>query len=345
MQRSKSGRGRWPRGFTLIELLVVIAIIALLIGILLPALGEARKAAKLVICHANLQQFGVAGNSYSADFQDRIWGFTWRASQGAHPSAATPYTRSPSGEDVLAAAKQAQDILQRRADRLDIDRISGWIPHVYYSHLVIQDYLAARLPEPMVVCPEDFDRLNWQVDPQELFDKGFWLPRQANPDDRAKRWPYSGSYQTPPASYDVASEARDRISQGFAHWNYRIPANPRLGDARMANVTFPGNKVWLHDAEQRHFTKLKLWMGEAQARQPLLTFDGSVSTVLTADTNDGWHPNAPTSKSPMWVNYDPRGWEAPVYGDTSRFPGYYRWCRGGLQGVDFGASEVDTGQL
>ncbi|MCC6676159.1 MAG: prepilin-type N-terminal cleavage/methylation domain-containing protein [Phycisphaerales bacterium] len=53
------------RGFTLIELLVVIAIIALLISILLPAIGRARKSAWLAISMSNLRQIGVAGNSYS----------------------------------------------------------------------------------------------------------------------------------------------------------------------------------------------------------------------------------------------------------------------------------------
>src|SRR5947208_3151030 len=64
-----------PRAFTLVELLVVIGIIAVLISVLLPALGKARQSANLIDCQARLQQMGQAMSIYTAGSKGLLpWG-------------------------------------------------------------------------------------------------------------------------------------------------------------------------------------------------------------------------------------------------------------------------------
>jgi len=80
-------RPRIPRrGFSLIELLVVIAIIAILIGLIMPMLSGARRAAKSVQCKSNLRQLGQALLLYAGD--NRGWYFP----VGIHETTGLPYS-------------------------------------------------------------------------------------------------------------------------------------------------------------------------------------------------------------------------------------------------------------
>ncbi len=76
------------RGFTLIELLVVISIIALLIGILLPALSSARVAARTVACASNVRQLAIGGHAYAVDNRDPL-PFQWAGQSSSGPESSS----------------------------------------------------------------------------------------------------------------------------------------------------------------------------------------------------------------------------------------------------------------
>jgi prepilin-type N-terminal cleavage/methylation domain-containing protein len=359
MMRSIEPLAQRRRAFTLIELLVVIAIIALLIGILLPALGEARKTAKMVLDMNNQKQLGTGTNSYATDYQDKNPTFSWGPDQPENPFGAA-------GSFLQAAADQAIWIINERGGR-DLSRITGWIPHVLYSHLPLQDYLASRLPEKLVVSPADLHRNRWQD--WRGYEAWEYVPNPAGKasgkmsnDD--KRWPYSSSYRAVVALYDKGQSRNikaasgtyvsRRLRWGSSHRLYSVPGAADLGATNASEVAFPSGKVLMFDDVARYFSKNPMFYGYEDARLATLMFDASVNVRPNIDANIGWDPTSPKTNGEDvdWFMYaiglrPAEQWEPfPRNGELTdeNVRGYYQWTRGGLRGIDFGGSEIDTGQ-
>ncbi|MBL4698128.1 MAG: prepilin-type N-terminal cleavage/methylation domain-containing protein [Phycisphaerales bacterium] len=349
---------RRKNAFTLIELLVVIAIIALLIGILLPALGQAQRSAKNVLSQANQRSLNTGAANYAADNKDRIFSYSWRAGEFYLMPNGKLKSR---GSDQEAASLQNQEILQRVTGRINgmtkFRNFGARLAHRRYSHLVLLDFLTDVQPEPTAASPFDRNLINWQEEPLEYLESGNTLPYGSDLGDGngyeaegdwgsqavMQRWPFAATYQMVPAAWNsdgIAGAPTYNPVADTPHLFAGAPGIP-LGRRKFTQVAHTSGKVMMFEEFDRFSDKRGLYFAYPEAKPNLAFFDGSVRSELTADSNAGWQPSNPGTE---WLQYYQPLHTFPLpkggLGDRSLYCQRYRWTRHGLQGIDFGGSDI-----
>lgn len=362
-------RRQKDRGFTLIELLVVIAIIALLIGILLPALGKARVSARKAVTMANLRSVGQTAQGYGADYDNLIPTFQYEP--GTLPqhsrqnrdlalqvAALTPTTQTNWNR---AAALQQMMYFRDAFPRGDWpdQEISGHTPFPLYSHLVANVHAEIPLPSAHNVSPGDVVRQAWLDEPNDFLDAelaGTGGHTFAPPDaggNGAFRWLFSSSFTITSAALSNDAGLANSAHQVNAKWQsnrwYTAGRFGNQGQRRFEDVRSASNKVFYYAPYDRFSGTETTYIGFDNANVPILTFDGGAQFIDAKEMNKGWHSNAPDFGN--WENVSHQFNADPVF-DTSNTPTTRQLpfrcenTRWGLQGVDFGGEpivDVDRG--
>ena len=336
---SRTGRSVGHRAFTLIDCLISVGAVALLVAIAVTGLDRARRSASIAACTARLGALGQGNAAFALSNNNLMAGLTWQI--GGNNSQYPDLNAQQNTSATNAHAAQAVDILRRRG-RPDIPVISNWVPDIGYWSLALVDFQDRPLSDAFNLCPSHDNLNKWRRWPQ-AFDQGVFGVAQPSPSALNKRWPYSSSYTLTGAAFDVNQSiltpvaASARISTSTSHNLYSLPGNANVGPSLMSLVAFPSQKVHVFDSHQRHFPGRHLYYAYADAQQPILFFDGSVSVRRSGDSRTPWAPNQPTSTFPLTFQYQPAAWEPPTQsGQASQsVVDRYRWTRDGLLGWDF----------
>lgn len=325
---------RRVRAFTMLELVVLLCVLGMVAALLVLGASESRRQGGLGQSLANIKRLGASSFSYAGDHQNLTATFWWSQTEGHSEFSDLEQQRLEGG--IASASAQAIDIVRRLHDE-SVPRVDGWVPFIFYSPLVLIEYLGERLPSPWLVSPGEKAALGWQDDVD--------LPNNHT------RWRYYSSYELSTGMFEDEGEFDGtyqdrRLRQSATHTTWTVPHNPLLGRRSAEDFRFPSEKVYAYERYQWFFGPRDAFCLHPEARIPVLYADGRAEPAVVGEANTGWDPRRERSDVSTRMAYEPLDWEPPSLSDGSLdvIVGRIRWTRGGGKGRDFGGEEIDTGQ-